>query len=43
MKVPLIQNTPGLTGKEPNKVRLHASSEEAAAVCAVTHADDGKL
>lgn len=43
MKIPLIQNTPGLTGKEPNKNRLHASPEEAAAVCAVTHADYGEL
>lgn len=43
MKVLLIQNTPCLMGKEPNKNRLHASPEEAAAVCAVTYADDGEL
>lgn len=43
LKDPLIQNTPCLVGKEPNKNRLHASPEEAAAVCAVIHADAGEL
>lgn len=43
MKVPLIQNTPGLMGKEPNKNRLHASPEETAAVCGIIYADYGEL